>query len=74
MDPILESPGACQHLGEPIAIVGGLGGGEQLPSTANKSVTAPSAMGGAAGSSRVETIVTSIALESREENLAVPNE
>ena len=44
MDPILESSGACQHVGERIAAAGRLGGGEQLSSTVNESVTAPSAM------------------------------
>ena len=74
MDPILESPGARQHAVEPITAVGGLGGGEQLPSTTNKSATVPSATGGATASSRVETIATSIASKSGAENLAVPKE
>ena len=43
VDPILESSGACQHAGEPIATVGRFGGSEQLSSTVNESATAPSA-------------------------------
>ena len=74
MDPILESPGARQHAGEPIVAVGGLGGGKQLSSTANELATAPSATAGTAGSSGVEAVVTSIASESRAENLAVLKE
>ena len=74
MDPILESSGARQHMGEPIAAVGRLGGGEQLPSTANKLATASLAMGGTAGSSGVDAIVTSVMLESRAENLVVLKE
>ena len=74
VDPILESPGARQHAGEPITAVGGLGGGEQLSSTANESAAAPLTMAGTAGSSGVEALVTSIAPESRVENLAVPKE
>ena len=74
VDPILESPGARQHAGEPIAAVGRLGGGEQLSLMANKSATAPSATAGTAGSSGVEAVVTSIASESRAENLAVLKE
>ena len=74
MDPILESPGDRQHAGEPVAAVGGLGGGEQLSSMVNESATAPSATAGAAGSSRVEAVVTSIALESRAENPTVSKE
>jgi len=71
VDPILESPGARQHAGEPIAAVGGLGSGKQLSSMTNESATAPSAMAGTAGSSRAEAVVTNIASESRAENLAV---
>jgi len=41
---------------------------------ANELVTAPSATAGAAGSSGVEAVVTSVALESRAENLAVSKE
>ena len=74
VDPILESPGARQHAGEPIAAVGELGGSKQLSSTANESAIAPSATAGTAGSSGVETVVTSIAPESGAENLAVPKE
>ena len=44
IDPILESPSAQEHAGEPIAAPGGLGGSERLSTTANQSVTAPSAM------------------------------
>ena len=54
VDPILESPGARQHAVEPITAVGGLGGGEQLPSMMNESATVPSVMGGTAASSGVE--------------------
>ena len=43
-------------------------------STANESVTAPSATGGTAGSSGVEAVVTSVTPKSRPENLAVPKE
>ena len=74
MDPILESPGDRQHAGEPVAAVGGLGGGEQLSSTANESTTAPSATAGTPGPLGVEVVVTSAVLESRAENLAVPKE
>ena len=74
MDAILESPGARQHAGEPIAAVGGIGGGEQLLSTMNEPATTPSAMAGAVGSSRVEVVVTSVAPKSGAENLAVPKE
>jgi len=74
VDPILESPGARQHAGEPIATVGRLGGGEQLSSMANESATAPSATVGTAGTSAVEAVVTSITPESRAENLVVPKE
>ena len=74
VDPILKSPGTHQHAGELIAPIGRLDGGEQLLSTANKSTTAPLTTAGAAGSSRVEAVVTSIAPESRAENLAVPKE
>ena len=74
VDPILESPGARQHAGEPIGAVGGLGGGKQLLSTANESVTAPLAMVGTVKSSGVEAVVTNIAQESGAENLAVPKE
>ena len=63
VDPILESPGARQHTGEPIAAVGRLGGGEQLSSMVNELATAPSATAGAAGSCGVEAIVTSVAPE-----------
>jgi len=45
VDPILESPGARQHAREPIATVGRLGGGEQLPSMVNESAPIPSATG-----------------------------
>jgi len=44
MDPILESLGAQQHMEEPNAALGGLGGSERLSTTANESATAPSAM------------------------------
>ena len=74
VDPIPESPGARQHAGEPIAAISGLGGSEQLLSTANESATAPSATTGTTGSSGVEAAVTDIALESREENLATPKD
>ena len=74
MDPILESLGARQHMGEPIAAIGGLGGGEQLVSTANESATAPSAMVGTVGSLGVEAVVTSVTPESGAKNLAVPKE
>ena len=74
VDPILESPGVCQHAGEPIATVGGLGGGEQLSSTMDEPATAPSATVGATESFGVEVVVTNIASESRAENLAVPKE
>jgi len=74
VDPILESPGARQHAGEPIAAVGGLGGSEQLSSTVNESATAPSATAGTTGSSGVEAIVNNVTPESRAENLAVPKE
>ena len=74
MDPILDSPGARQHVGEPINAVGGLGGGEQLSSTANESTTASSVMAGTTGSSGVEVVVTGIMSESRAENLAVLKE
>ena len=74
VDPILESPGARQHGGEAIAAVGGLGGVKRLSSTANESVTAPSATAGTVGSSRVEAIVTSVAPKSGAENLAMPKE
>ena len=70
VDPIPESPGARQHMGEPIAAVSGLGGGKQLSSTVNKSATAPSATAGTTGSSGVETTVTGIVLESRAEKFA----
>ena len=70
----MESPGARQHAVEPITAVGGLGGGEQLPSMMNESATVPSVMGGTAASSGVETIVTSAAPESGAENLVVPKE
>jgi len=43
VDPILESPSAREHAGEPIAAPGGLGGSERLSTTANESATAPSA-------------------------------
>ena len=74
VDPILESPGARQHTGEPIAPVGGLDGGEQLSSTANEPAAAPSATAGAAGSSGVEAVVSSVEPESGAKNLAVPKE
>ena len=74
VDPILESPGARQHVGEPVAAVGGLGGGEQLSSMVNELATTPSATTGTAGPSRVEAVVTSVAPKSRAENLAVPKE
>ena len=44
VDPILESPSAREHAGEPIAAPGGLGGSERLSTMANESSTAPSAM------------------------------
>ena len=44
VDPILESPSAREHAGEPIAAPGGLGGSERLSTMANESATAPSAM------------------------------
>jgi len=74
VDPISESPGAQQHAGEPIAAISGLGGSEQLLSTANESATAPSATTGTTGSSGVEVAVTGIALESGVENLARPKD
>ena len=74
VDPILESPGARQHVGEPIAAVGGLGGGEQLSSTMDEPVTAPSATAGAAESFGVEAVVTNVAPESAVENLAMSKE
>ena len=74
VDPIVESLGACQHAGEPIATVGGLGGSKQLLSMANESATASSTTGGTTGSSRVEAVVTSVTSESGAENLAVPKE
>ena len=74
VDPILESPGARQHAGEPIAAIGRLGDGKQLSSMANESATAPLATASTAGSSGVEAVVTSVVLESRAENLAVPKE
>ena len=43
VDPILESPSAREHAGEPIAAPGGLGCSERLSTTANESATAPSA-------------------------------
>jgi len=43
VNPILESLSAWQHVGEPIAAPGGLGGSKRLSTTANESVTAPSA-------------------------------
>ena len=42
VDPILESPSAREHAGEPIAAPSGLGGSEQLSTTANESTAAPS--------------------------------
>ena len=74
VDPIPESSGSRQHVGEPITTVGRLGSDEQLSSTANESATAPSATAGTTGSSGVEAAVTDIALESREENLATPKD
>ena len=44
MDSNLESPSGGKHAGEPNAAPGRLGGSDRL--TANKSVTAPSAMSG----------------------------
>ena len=74
VDPILESPGARHHVREPIAAVGGLGGDEHLTSTANELTIAPSATAGTAGSSGVDTLVTSVTPKSRAKNLAVPKE
>ena len=74
VDPILESPGARQHAGEPIAAVSRLGGGEQLSSMANELAIAPSVMVGTTGSSGVEVVVTNITPESRAENLATPKD
>ena len=74
VDPILEFPGARQHMGGAIATVGGLGGSKKLSSMANESATTPSAMAGVVGSSGVEAVVTSIVPESRVENLVVPKE
>ena len=74
MDLIPKSPSARQHAGEPVAAVGGLGGGEQLSSMVNKSATTPSAIAGTVGPSRVEVVVTNAAPESGAENLAVPKE
>ena len=64
MDPILESSGARQHAGEPIAAIGGLGGGEQLSSMMDELATAPTAIAGTAESFGVEAVVTSIVPES----------
>ena len=44
VDPILESPSAQEHAGEPIAAPSGLGGSKRLSTIANESATAPSAM------------------------------
>ena len=44
VDPILESPSAREHAGEPIDAPGRLGGSKRLSTTANESATAPSAM------------------------------
>ena len=41
VDPILESPSAREHVGEPIAAPSGLGGSERLSTMANESATAP---------------------------------
>ena len=61
-------------MGEPIAAVRGLGGSEQLSSTANESVIAPSATAGTTGSSGVEAVVTGIMSRSWAENLATPKD
>ena len=74
VDPIPESPGARQHVGEPITAIRELGSGEQLSSTTNESATAPSATAGTTGSSGVEAAVIGIALESRATNLATPKD
>ena len=42
VDPILESPSARQHAGEPITAPGGIGGSERLSTMANESAVAPS--------------------------------
>ena len=44
VDPILESPSARQHVGEPIAAPGGHGRNERLSTTVNELATAPSTM------------------------------
>ena len=43
VDPILESPSAREHAGEPIAAPGGISGSERLSTMANESAIAPSA-------------------------------
>jgi len=42
VDPILESVSARQHVRDPIAAPGGLGGSERLSTTANELAAAPS--------------------------------
>ena len=54
VDPILESLGARHHAGEPIAAVGGLGGGKQLAPAADESAMIPKATAGTIGSSGAE--------------------
>ena len=74
MDPISEFPGARQPTEESTAAADGLGGGERLVPTVDKSAAMPGAMAGATGFSKVDAGVVDAVPESGAEKPVVLEE
>ena len=74
VDPIPESPGAQRPVEESTAAAGGLGGGEQLVPTADKSVTVPGGTAEIVGSSAANAGDAGAAPESRAAKPVAPEE